>query len=503
MTMRSLTPVQLDLVLVSSRSQLWTGSRTESHFLFWPQCLLLTARGRRSGARAHTTGCVFTSGLALTFSVSKRGWSNSGGRTGGSRDCGVCRSFGVTAVRFPVQRKTPPTPQVAGRKWAGPGTGSVDSQPHCSSTTNEEEEERQRTEGGPEPGGSDRGPEGSKVKRRRLDGTDEALTNRRRVPGSCGLSGDEGESESGRHGNGSDQQEAEEEGGEDSRAAELQTVGSLKVTIQRSSESREFRSTERPSAGLHCHVCRITCRSLQVFRDHMSGADHLRRLEQITRSVSLDTQTQDRGRRPDPQRWCDACQTHFSGDVILHRRTKQHKVCKQVSRPFCPVCKRHFRTPRKFVEHMKSPEHKQQVLLEEAQEEELITVDAVGCFEGEEDKVEEVEVDEDEENGEDEEAAEPERSKIADAEETQTEDYDPNTTYGAGFVVPVSGFMCRLCNKFYHRETTARHTHCRTHTHYTNLQIHRLRRKHCGGGGAGGGGGGGGGGADQNTPALS
>lgn len=117
---------------------------------------------------------------------------------------------------------------------------------------------------------------------------------------------------------------------------------------------------------------------------------------------------------------------------------------------------------------MKSPEHKQQVLLEEAQEEELITVDAVGCFEGEEEEEEEVEVDEDEESGE---AAEQEMSKISDAEETDTEEYDPNTTYGGGFVVPVSGFMCRLCNKFFYRETTARHTHCRTHTHYTNLQV--------------------------------
>ncbi|KAF0022506.1 hypothetical protein F2P81_025132 [Scophthalmus maximus] len=91
-----------------------------------------------------------------------------------------------------------------------------------------------------------------------------------------------------------------------------------------------------------------------------------------------------RGRQPQAQRWCDTCQTHFSGDVIIHRRTKQHKICKQLCRPFCPVCKRHFRTPRKFVEHMKSPEHKQQVQLQQAQEEELIIVDAVGCFEEEE-----------------------------------------------------------------------------------------------------------------------
>eukprot|EP00061_Rhincodon_typus_P016027 g44021.t1 len=70
-----------------------------------------------------------------------------------------------------------------------------------------------------------------------------------------------------------------------------------------------------------------------------------------------------------------------------------HQLAKYSLRPFCTVCSRHFKTPRKFVEHMKSPEHKQKV--EEVKQqrssqdkdqagqddpEDLITVDAVGCF---------------------------------------------------------------------------------------------------------------------------
>lgn len=53
--------------------------------------------------------------------------------------------------------------------------------------------------------------------------------------------------------------------------SQLQTVASLKVTIQQSSESREFgqsdRTADRQMGGLHCHVCNITCRSLQVRHD--------------------------------------------------------------------------------------------------------------------------------------------------------------------------------------------------------------------------------------------
>ncbi|XP_051258728.1 cdkn1a interacting zinc finger protein 1b isoform X2 [Dicentrarchus labrax] len=371
--------------------------------------------------------------------------------------CSPCRCFvpaavnSVTRVRFPVgpvQQRQPLT-QVSGRKWAGPG--SCGSGPCCSSATTEEER-----------GGS------GETKRARMDGTQEAAapTNRERVPGSGGQPGSDNTGECVSSRPPPDQQGA---------AEHSESVASLKVTIQQSSESREFgqtdRTADRQTGGLHCHVCDLTCRSLQVFQEHMVGSEHLRKLKEITQSISLSTHTlQDRGRWPDAQRWCDTCQTHFSGDVIVHRRTKQHKMCKQLCRPFCPVCKRHFRTPRKFVEHMKSAEHKQQVHQEEAQEEELITVDAVGCFEGEEEEEEDEEEEEvevaDEEGGE-------EEKEAADTPETHTDEYDPQITYGSSFVVPVSGFLCRLCNKFFYSETTARHTHCRTHTHYLNLQSHR------------------------------
>ncbi|XP_049906144.1 cdkn1a interacting zinc finger protein 1b [Epinephelus moara] len=382
---------------------------------------------------------------------------------------GGCNS--VMQVQFPVgliQRKHLLTQQ-------GSATGS------CSSSSTEEER------------GEIAGGGGGGTKRARLDGSEEAaaLTNRERVSGSCGQPGSESCSTADVSSRPPPEQQGSAELSEDSRAAELQSVRSLKVTIQQSSESREFGQTDRQTGGLHCHVCNLTCRSLQVFQEHMTGSEHLKKLKEMTHSICLNTHTlQDRGRRPDTQRWCDTCQTHFSGDVIVHRRSKQHKTCKQLSRPFCPVCKRHFRTPRKFVEHMKSAEHKEQVHLQEAQEEELITVDAVGCFEGEEeeeeeDEEEEVEVaDEEEEGGVGEEEAKKEvmeeqpDDEAADTQETDSEQYDPHTIYGGSFVLPVSGFLCRLCNKFFYRETTARHTHCRTHTHYLNLQRRRAQRTH-------------------------
>lgn len=34
------------------------------------------------------------------------------------------------------------------------------------------------------------------------------------------------------------------------------------------------------------------------------------------------------------------------------------QIAKQSLRPFCTICSRYFRTPRKFVEHVKSQGHK-------------------------------------------------------------------------------------------------------------------------------------------------
>ncbi|XP_055017957.1 cdkn1a interacting zinc finger protein 1b [Boleophthalmus pectinirostris] len=179
------------------------------------------------------------------------------------------------------------------------------------------------------------------------------------------------------------------ENNEDNRATELASGGCLKVTIQRSSESREFGEKDPANERFTCHLCHCTCPSAQSFHEHMSGVDHNRRLQQVSQSVTqpgcaaVVLQESCRRRRRASVRWCDVCQSNFTGDVILHRRTIQHKECKKWSRPFCSVCHRLFRTPRKFVEHMKSPAHKQKVQLEKSQEDDMITVDAVGCFETE------------------------------------------------------------------------------------------------------------------------
>lgn len=76
------------------------------------------------------------------------------------------------------------------------------------------------------------------------------------------------------------------------------------------------------------------------------------------------------------------------------------------------------------------------------------------------------------------------------------EQYDPDTVYGtsrislltssvvflfkltmmscligASFFVPVAGFICRLCSKFFNFESSAVHTHCKSVTHFEKLKV--------------------------------
>ncbi|KFO82436.1 Cip1-interacting zinc finger protein, partial [Cuculus canorus] len=253
----------------------------------------------------------------------------------------------------------------------------------------------------------------------------------------------------------------------------------------------------------YCYICKTNCCSQQNFQSHMAGIQHQQRLGEIQHMsnvcfVSLlpmvkeqkvlaekDGETQ--------QRWCNTCQIHFTGDLIKHRRTQEHKLAKRSLRPFCTVCSRHFKTPRKFVEHMKSPEHKQkakEVRLGEKElgspedSEELITVDAVGCFEDDDDEEEEEEGGTGEEEDLDVALMESEDSaaKQTGLKEVSLEDYEgsekycPDTAYGLDFLVPVAGYLCRLCHKFYHSDSAARLAHCKSLMHFENFQRYKAAR---------------------------
>ncbi|XP_054973153.1 cip1-interacting zinc finger protein isoform X6 [Pan paniscus] len=296
----------------------------------------------------------------------------------------------------------------------------------------------------------------------------------------------------------------------ENRAREMPGVwgagGSLKVTILQSSDSRAFSTVPltpvpRPSDSVSstpaatstpskqalqffCYICKASCSSQQEFQDHMSEPQHQQRLGEIQHMSQacllsllpvprdvLETEDEE----PPPRRWCNTCQLYYMGDLIQHRRTQDHKIAKQSLRPFCTVCNRYFKTPRKFVEHVKSQGHKDKAKELKSLEKEIagqdedhfITVDAVGCFEGDE---------EEEEDDEDEEEIEVRSRDISREEWKGSETYSPNTAYGVDFLVPVMGYICRICHKFYHSNSGAQLSHCKSLGHFENLQKYKAAK---------------------------
>ncbi|XP_051022445.1 cip1-interacting zinc finger protein-like isoform X2 [Acomys russatus] len=290
---------------------------------------------------------------------------------------------------------------------------------------------------------------------------------------------------------------------------------SLKVTILQSSNSRAFNTTpvtsgprpgdststapalastpSKQTLQFFCYICKASCSSQQEFQDHMSEAPHQQRLGEMQHSSQtcllsllpvprdiLEREAED----PPPKRWCNTCQVYYVGDLIQHRRTQEHKNAKQSLRPFCTICSRHFKTPRKFVEHVKSQGHKDKAkelkTLEKEvaspEEDHFITVDAVGCFESdqEEDDDDDNEEEEEEEIEAEEEFCKQMRSKDPSSEEWKgSETYNPNRAYGVDFLVPVMGYVCRVCHKFYDSNSRLRLSHCKSQTHFENLQKYK------------------------------
>ncbi|KAG9281635.1 cip1-interacting zinc finger protein [Astyanax mexicanus] len=270
--------------------------------------------------------------------------------------------------------------------------------------------------------------------------------------------------------------------GQEDAVAQEDAVGSS--AVKSAEESRD--TGGETSNKFYCYICNITCHNQQNFQSHMNGLAHQQRMMEIQHmsnaclvtllprvQESLQGGRKDGEKRPGLQRWCATCQTHFTTNVMDHRKTKEHKICSRSSSPTCTLCRQQFRTSREFIEHMQSTEHRQHMeqLWKETGKENLnelcLDAYAVGADETGDNSDEEERPDE--ENGE----GLPVQMEITLEDMTEEEEFDQGTVYGSSFVIPVAGFLCRLCNQFYHFETSARSTHCKTLQHFQNMKKYK------------------------------
>ncbi|XP_078605892.1 uncharacterized protein LOC144878792 isoform X2 [Branchiostoma floridae x Branchiostoma japonicum] len=56
--------------------------------------------------------------------------------------------------------------------------------------------------------------------------------------------------------------------------------------------------------------------------------------------------------------------------------------------------------------------------------------------------------------------------------------YDPDCAVGQEFVIPITGYFCKLCHKFYKNEASAIVGHCKSQLHYDNVKA-ELEKSNC------------------------
>ncbi|XP_061656831.1 cdkn1a interacting zinc finger protein 1a isoform X2 [Syngnathoides biaculeatus] len=232
----------------------------------------------------------------------------------------------------------------------------------------------------------------------------------------------------------------------------------------------------------YCYLCTITCHSQENFRSHMNSVSHQQRMMEIQHMSNaclvtllprlhetLQGTSKDGEKKADMQGWCATCCVHYSSSFSDHRRTEEHKIASRAAVSSCGICKKNFRSSKLFVAHLQSQEHRQRLEKESSvTSSKLLDKDG---FDLEEEK--------DEERDLDEEYCPETQDGYNSSREVTLKDmasdahYDPDTIYDSSFFVPVAGFICRLCNKFYHFDSSALHTHCKSLKHFDNLKRHK------------------------------
>ncbi|XP_069027957.1 cdkn1a interacting zinc finger protein 1a [Embiotoca jacksoni] len=233
----------------------------------------------------------------------------------------------------------------------------------------------------------------------------------------------------------------------------------------------------------YCYLCSITCHNQQNFRSHMNSVSHQQRMMEIQHmsnaclvsllprvQESLQGVSKDGDKKADLKRWCATCHTHFTSSLTDHRRTEEHKLGSTMDITSCAVCKKRFKTSQIFLEHLQSQEHRRKL-----QEKGCEALGKLTALDPEGFSLDE-EVERGSELGEEEDRQDVWSSlkEVTLNNMASDEQYDPDTVCGSSFLAPVSGFICRLCNKFYHFESSALHTHCKSLKHFENLQKYKV-----------------------------
>lgn len=250
-------------------------------------------------------------------------------------------------------------------------------------------------------------------------------------------------------------------------------------------ESKEGMTSPKVKGKFFCHACMVECHDFEGFARHMKGKKHLNRMQSLgsahiqvseqqmsrlkaeehLRSFEKKPRSEDRNRRGDISQRRGSTDRRFYGRGQLYTPQQPPAVLDSFrspqtrssfrNRPNQGYRDRHSRRDR---DHDESSNASFPGDLGD-----MVTVDEVGFEDQDESVSQELEENAEKKN---EESKEPKKPAPEDADDYVIPDYDPKTPVGQNYVVPVSGYFCKLCHKFYTTEAAAKTSHCMSKPHY-------------------------------------
>lgn len=218
-------------------------------------------------------------------------------------------------------------------------------------------------------------------------------------------------------------------------------------------------------SNLYCHVCNVSVYDDESFRRHLNGMKHTQRMNSLLtvhqmKSNQLKSRIRaeehlrkiegknssgggggDGSSGSDPDFFCKICNNSLTIPWERHRFSNIHKQRQLQVKRGCGWCKVHdFSNFTEVLEHRETEEHKK-------------NAEVYGKKRDDRSR-----------------SRSRDRDDNSDTEDLSIPEFNAENPVGVKYIIPVTGYFCKLCHKFYNNEKSAKGSHCQSETHYEKFK---------------------------------
>ncbi|KAL8602073.1 hypothetical protein ACOMHN_007343 [Nucella lapillus] len=209
----------------------------------------------------------------------------------------------------------------------------------------------------------------------------------------------------------------------------------------RSRSPKESYDPEKPTADydgkVRCKSCNMECKDDENLKKHLATKEHRERVDHLKNRGSKNH--------------CNICDVELKGSFLQHQRMTFHKKRHIQVTKGCAWCKvTSFKNFTEVLEHRATESHiKNQKLYDKRKKgSEKSSTDSKRSDS----------------------RSRKEREPIKVVLPPELEKFDEKVVTGQACVIAVTGWFCKVCNKFYNNESAAKETHCMSELHFNNYK---------------------------------